>query len=246
MDYRGKVRGEVVRDLEGDGDFRSAECVAILQSADVVITNPPFSLFREYIAQLIAQGKKFLVIGNLNASAYSEIFPLFMENKVWYGPSIKSGDRAFEVPEHYPMKAAKSRVDQDGRRFVWVKGIRWFTNMPHKRRNERVRLYADYSPHDHPKYENYDAIEVSKVSEIPVDYDGVMGVPITFLDKHNPAQFEIVGLTSPAAHNGFWSKQFTPEDGPDWKKLNTNAGPVLEIDGVLRQKYKRILIRAKG
>jgi len=182
-----------VRHLEGDGDFRSAECIELLNQADIVVTNPPFSLFREYVATLIEHDKRFLTIGNMNATTYKEIFPLFQENKIWYGASIKSGDREFGVPKHYPLAAATTRVDMDGNRFLRVKGVRWFTNLDHRKRHEELILYKRYSPQEYPKYDNYDAIEVSKTAEIPIDWDGAMGVPISFLDKHNPDQFEIVG-----------------------------------------------------
>ncbi len=182
-----------VRCLEGDGDFRSDECIELLKQADIVVTNPPFSLFREYVAQLIEHDKKFLIIGNMNATTYKEIFPLFQENKIWYGASIKSGDREFGVPTDYPLRAATNRLDEHGRKFIRVKGVRWFTNLEHSRRREDLILYKRYSPEEYPRYDNYDAIEVSKTKEIPMDWDGAMGVPISFLDKHNPEQFEIVG-----------------------------------------------------
>lgn len=180
--------------LEGDGDFRSAECVEFLKEADIVVTNPPFSLFREYVAQLVKHNKKFLIIGNINAITYKEIFPLIRDNRIWIGPSIHSGDREFGVPDHYPLKAAGFRIDESGNKFIRVKGVRWFTNLDHRKRHEPLILYKKYTPEEYPKYDNYDAIEVSKVSEIPKDYFGVMGVPITFLDKYCPEQFEIVSF----------------------------------------------------
>lgn len=185
----------VMTRLEGDGDFRSAECIELLKQADIVVTNPPFSLFREYVAQLVEHGKKFVVIGNVNAITYKEIFPLIAQNKLWLGPSIKSGDREFRVPNTYPLQAAGFRVDDDGRKFIRVKGVRWFTNLDHQKRHERLTMYAQYDPEKYPTYVNYDAIEVSRVANIPYDYDGPMGVPITFLDKHNPEQFEIIGAS---------------------------------------------------
>ena len=180
-------------ELDGDGDFRSAECIELLKQADIVVTNPPFSLFREYVAQLMKYNKQFLIIGNMNATAYKEIFPLFKENRIWYGASIKSGDREFGVPDHYPLEAATSRVDKDGNKYIRVKGVRWFTNLDYKQRYEDLILYKKYSPEEYPKYDNYDAIEVSKTAEIPRDWLGHMGVPVSFFDKHNPEQFEIVG-----------------------------------------------------
>ncbi|MCY4218828.1 MAG: adenine-specific methyltransferase EcoRI family protein [Gammaproteobacteria bacterium] len=178
--------------LEGDGDFRSEECIRLLKQADIVVTNPPFSLFREYVAQLVENGKRFLIIGSMNAVTYKEIFPLIKDNRLWYGPSISSGDREFGIPDHYPLTAATHRTDASGRKFVRVKGVRWFTNLDHKKRHEELILGRKYTPEDYPKYDNYDAINVDKVADIPEDYPDAMGVPITFLDKYNPDQFEIL------------------------------------------------------
>ena len=182
-----------VHPLSGDGDFRSAESIELLNQADIVVTNPPFSLFKEYIAQLIAHDKQFLIIGNMNAVTYKEIFPLFQKNMVWYGPSIRSGDREFGVPADYPLTAAGTRVDEHGNKFVRVKGVRWFTNLDYPERHEDLILYKRYNAADYPKYVNYDAIDVASYRDIPVDYDGVMGVPITLLDHLNPDQFELLG-----------------------------------------------------
>lgn len=183
--------------LNGDGDFRSEECIEILKKADVVVTNPPFSLFRKYVSQLVEHDKKFLIVGNMNAITYKEIFPMIRDQKIWLGASIKSGDREFGVPDHYPLNVATSRVDDRGKKFIRVKGVRWFTNLEHERRNEELILTKKYCPGDYPKYDNYDAINVSKTADIPGDYDGEMGVPISFLDKHNPNQFEIIGMDRP-------------------------------------------------
>lgn len=180
--------------LDGDGDFRSKECIKLLEEADIVVTNPPFSLFREYVAQLIKYDKKFLIIGNVNAITYKEIFPLIMANKLWLGASIHSGDRKFNVPDDYPLTAAGCGIDSDGKKYIRVKGVRWFTNLDYKERHEELILYRSYNPDDYPKFDNYDAINVDKTSDIPFDYDGVMGVPITFMDKYNPDQFEIVAF----------------------------------------------------
>ena len=188
-----------IRHLEGDGDFRSQECIDILKQADIVVTNPPFSLFREYVAQLIEHGKRFLIIGNLNAVTYKDFFPLIKDEKVWFGPSIKSGDRTFGVPDHYPLEAATAWVDEDGNRFIKVKGVRWFTNLDFPQRHQDLILYCRYTPEDYPMYDGYDIINVDKTAMIPMDYGGgVMGVPITFLDKHNPDQFEILGIANSA------------------------------------------------
>ena len=181
--------------LEGNGDYRSAECIELLKEADIVVTNPPFSKFRDYVALLMEYDKDFIIIGNVNAVSYKEIFPLIKENKVWLGASIHSGDRAFYVPDDYPLEAAGCGVDEaTGRKFIRVKGVRWFTTLDHRQRHEGLDLYKRYDPENYPKYDNYDAINVDVTKEIPCDYAGVMGVPITFLDKYSPDQFEIVGL----------------------------------------------------
>lgn len=182
-------------ELEGDGDFASDECLALMDESDIVVTNPPFSLFRKYVATLIEHEKHFIIIGNVNAVTYKEIFPLIMNNKMWMGASIHSGDRAFYVPDDYSLDAAGCGVDENGRRFIRVKGVRWYTNLDIKQRHEEMVLVEWYKPEDYPTYVNYDAIDVSKTCEIPRDYAGVMGVPITFLDKYNPEQFEILGIS---------------------------------------------------
>ncbi len=208
--------------LQGNGDFRSPECIALLHEADIVVTNPPFSLFREYVAQLITYNKKFIIIGNVNAITCKEIFPLISNNNMWLGASIHSGDREFRVPENYPLKAAGFRTDDNGNKFIRVKGVRWFTNLDYPQRHEELVLYKRYTPEEYPKYDNYDAINVDKTTDIPYDYDGIMGVPITFVDKYNPRQFEILGLDD---HRVSWRGR-----GPDLH------GETL---------YRRIIIRKK-
>src|SRR5882762_7925034 len=192
-------------DIYPGGDFRSPECIALLKSADIVVTNPPFSLFREYVAQLAEDGKKFLVIGNVQALTYKEIFPLVKSDKLWMGVTIHSGDREFRVPDHYPLNAAGCRVDENGVKYIRVKGVRWYTNLDHGRRHQKLPLMTmednlRFSKHReikgraaYDRYDNYNAIEVPFTDAIPSDYDGVIGVPITFLDKYNPDQFEILG-----------------------------------------------------
>ena len=213
-----------IRELKGDGDFRSAECIELLKEADIVVTNPPFSLFREYVAQLVEYQKQFLIIGNVNAISYKNIFELIQANRLWLGKSIHSGDREFEVPASYPLNAAGCRESADGKRFIKVKGVRWFTNLDYAARHEDLVLYETYSPEKYPTYDNYAAINVNKTAEIPMDYNGIMGVPITFLDKYNPDQFEIVGLDRYVADNPEYGHRFT-------------------IDG--KETYARILIRRK-
>lgn len=181
-----------IKPLKGDGDFRSKECIELLKQADIVVTNPPFSLFREYVAQLTEYDKKFLIIGNMNAITYKEIFKLIKENKLWLGASIHSGDREFGVPDDYPLNAASCRIDNEGKKFIRVKGVRWFTNLDYKERHEDLILYKQYSPEEYPAFDHYDAINVDKTKDIPMDYKGLIGVPITFMDKYNPDQFEIL------------------------------------------------------
>lgn len=185
-----------VTELQGNGDFASDECTQYLKQADIVVTNPPFSLFREYVKQLMDYNKKFIIIGNQNAITYKEIFPYIKEDKLWMG--YKSGDMAFTVPDYYEAKETRYWVDENGQKWRSLGNVCWFTNVEHDKRNTPLDLYKTYNPKDYPTYDNYDAIEVSKVAEIPSDYDGVMGVPITFLDKYCPTQFEIIGITENA------------------------------------------------
>lgn len=218
--------------LNGDGDFRSNECVEILKEADIVVTNPPFSLFREFVAQLMEYGKQFLIIGNINAITYKEIFPLVKQNKIWMGYSIHSGDREFRVPDDYPLEAAGSRVDCEGRKYIRVKGVRWYTNMDYVERHTDLELWRSYSNEKYPAFDNYRAIEVGATADIPEDYDGIMGVPITFLDKYNPDQFEILGCTE-SEGKGF--------SCGIWIEESKVAQPLIHGE----RKYKRIFIRKR-
>lgn len=227
-------------ELEGNGDFRSPECLALLDEADIVVTNPPFSLFREYVAVLMEHKKSFVIIGNINAVTYKEFFPLIMNNEVWIGPSIHSGDRAFYVPDDYPLSAAGCGIDVNGRKFIRVKGIRWFTNLDVKQRHEEMILVKRYNSEDYPKYVNYDAIEVSKTSDIPCDYDGKMGVPITFMDKYCPEQFEILGYSLDLA----WPISQHVPTGKTYVK-GGNRFYLDEGEAQLRRLYDRIVIRNK-
>ncbi|MDO9858045.1 adenine-specific methyltransferase EcoRI family protein [Glaesserella parasuis] len=193
--------------LQQNGDFRSPECIEILKQSDIVVTNPPFSLFREYVAQLIEYEKKFVIVGNQNAITYKETFKLIKENKIWLGN--KSGDMAFRVPDYYEEKATRYWQDETGQKWRSLGNICWFTNLDHAKRHEELLLYNTYSAEEYPKYDNYDAIEVSKTKDIPIDYQGAMGVPITFLDKYNPEQFEIIGLDRYVKDNPNYGKRFT-------------------------------------
>lgn len=248
-------------ELYGDGDFRSEECLALLDEADIVVTNPPFSLFREYVATLMKHEKKFIIIGNVNAITYKEVFPLIMENRLWFGASIHSGDRKFYVPDDYPLNAAGCGVDEDGRRFIRVKGVRWYTNLDLKQRHEEMILVKRYSPTAYQRYDNYDAINVDKTSDIPCDYAGTMGVPITFLDKYSPDQFEILGITKTwfgGASKTYGVQEQVDKNGKTSSVTKLNDGPVLKVDTpptgktyyvvdgeYYIQAYARILIRNK-
>lgn len=239
--------------LDGDGDFRSREITQLRNEADFIITNPPFSLFREFLKWIIDGGKQFSVIGNMNAITYKEVFPLLKDNKIWLGPSISSGDREFGVPKEYPLNAAGWRIDEEGKHFIRVKGVRWYTNIEHGKRHEPLPLMtmADnlkFSRHkdlrlrkEYQHYDNYDAIEVPYTDAIPSDYDGVMGVPISFLDKYCPEQFRLLGITDRGNEYGIKTREYTPEDTPHFGDLNRRGA--IMVDGELKSTYARILIQ---
>lgn len=233
----------------GPGDFRSAECIALLKQADIVVTNPPFSLFREYVAQLVKHEKKFLIIGNMQAITYNEVFPLIKADKLWLGATIHSGDREFRVPDHYPLNAAGSRIDENGVKYIRVKGVRWYTNLDHGRRHEKLPLMTmedniKFSKHrevrgcGYESYCNLDALEVPFTDAIPSDFDGIMGVPITFLDKYNPDQFEIIA-------NGDDRDEMealgVPPLGPEY--VGNTGRRKVGVPSTKKAAYKRILIR---
>jgi hypothetical protein len=180
--------------FKGDGDFRSAECIELLKQADIVVTNPPFSLFREYVEQLVSYKKKFIIIGNVNAITYKEIFKLIKENMVWLGINLGRGISGFIVPEHYELYGTEARIDELGNRVVSPNNCLWLTNLDTFKRHEDIVLVKKYygNEDEYPKYDNYDGINVNKTKDIPSDYEGAMGVPITFLHKFNPDQFEII------------------------------------------------------
>ena len=198
LEYNGDKNGDKtpnaeeigIIELQGDGDFRSAESIELLKQADIVVTNPPFSLFREYVAQLVEYDKKFIIVGSMNSITYKEIFQLIKENKIWLGNGFSAGNAYFSTP-HIKEFAAGVYNEETG--LVKFRNIHWFTNLDIEKRHEELDLFKHYTPEEYPKYDNYNAIEVSKTKEIPGDYKGVMGVPITFLDKYNPDQFEIIG-----------------------------------------------------
>ena len=230
-----------VMSLLKTGDFRSEECIALLKEADIVVTNPPFSLFREYIGQLMEYGKKFLIIGNQNNITYKEVFPLIKDNEIWLG--YKSGDMAFKVPENSESRATRYWEDENGQKWRSLGNICWFTNLDHNKRHEELDLVCRYSEEEYPSYDNYDAIEVGKIADIPFDYQGTMGVPITFLDKYCPSQFDILGITDRGNEYGIKTKEYTPKDSPKYGDLNRRGA--IKVNGVLKSTYARILIRNK-
>ncbi len=219
-----------IKELKGDGDFRSKESIELLKQADIVVTNPPFSLFREYISQLIEFDKKFLIIGNQNAITYKEIFQYIKEDKLWLG--YKSGDMAFKVPEHYEARETRYWEDDNGQKWRSMGNICWFTNLDIQKRHEELILFKNYNENEYPKFDLYNAINVGKVADIPVDYKGAMGVPITFLDKYNPNQFEILN-----------SNEYRINDSVPYKE----HGLIKDKEGAINGKptYVRILIRNK-
>lgn len=244
LDYDGK---EITKTpLEQNGDFRSPEAIEILKEVDIVVTNPPFSIFREYVAQLIEYGKNFIIIGNMNAITYKEVFPLIRDGKVWLGQN--NGVMEFVIPDEAPVKSGQ-RIDEEGVRYQKFGNIVWYTNMNMPRRNQDLILYENYSPENYPTYDNYDAINVDRVNQIPQDHKGVMGVPITFLTRHNPEQFEIIELSRYIKTKGM-TKEFVKdyyssgqkgqisEGHPDLCYYNNEKRPVVP--------YMRILIQRKS
>ena len=188
--------------LKGNGDFRSDECIKLLEQADIVVTNPPFSLFREYVAQLVEYNKKFLILGDQNAVTYKETFGFIKENKLWHGYD-NGGTKWFQVPNDYDIETESRIKIENGTKFFSMGRIVWYTNLDTTKRHEKIELYKKYTPKEFPKYDNYDVINVDKVADIPMDYKGVMGVPITFVDKYSPAQFEILGVANSARWIGY-------------------------------------------
>jgi hypothetical protein len=237
LEYTGDKNGNNVPDpaeigikhLQGDGDFRSQESIELLKQADIVVTNPPFSLFREYLTQLIEYDKNFIIVGHQNAITYKEVFNLIKENKLWLGID-NGGTKWFAVQDHYDIATATRKKVENGQKYFSMGNVVWFTNLPHKKRNEDLILYKTYNETEFPNYDNYNAINIDKVADIPIDYTGFMGVPITFLDKYNPAQFEMLGIMN------------TGEENKGIRYEGTAHGRPL-VNGV--EKYLRILIKNK-
>ena len=225
---------ELRKPLKGDGDFRSEECVEILRGADVVITNPPFSLFRDFIDLLVAEKKDFLFLMNGLAVAYKTVIKLFSENKCWLGHSIHSGDVEFQVPESYPLKGQGYRISDNGERFLRVTSIRWLTSIDCGKRPTPIPLIETYSPEKYPSFDNFPAINVDSSKEIPSDYYGLMGVPITFLDKWNPEQFEVVDCLN----------RYTVLDSQGTNEhIQAIKSHAANVNGT--PKYARVIIRRK-
>lgn len=224
--------------LAGDGDFRSSESIELLKQADIVVTNPPFSLFREYVAQLVEYEKKFLIIGNTNALTYKEIFKLIKDDKLQTGYTNFNVGMFFVVPDEWEQY---HHIDKDGKKIVRVSASCWFTNLEVEKHKENITLYKKYKSEEYPKYENYDAINVDKYTDIPYDYSGAMGVPITFIDKYNPNQFEIVGFTHRNDPYNLKTKIYTKEDGDNFNDLN--GSPITKEGSNRKFIYMRIIIK---
>jgi hypothetical protein len=246
--------------LKGDGDFRSEEIVKLRDESDFIITNPPFSLFRHFLSWIVSANKKFLIIGNMNAITYKEVFPLIMSNNMWLGPTITSGDREFQVPNEYPVTASGWRIDGDGKKYLRIKGVRWFSNIDHGRRHQilplmtmsdNIKFNKKLKGKSYDTYDNFDAIEVPFTDAIPSDYDGVMGVPISFLDKYNPDQFEIIGNGQTMANElgikpvgqkfveDYYSQGNKGQINAKWNNLVYHVGETVYVP------YQRILIKHK-
>lgn len=250
LEYTGDKNGnrmpdpsEFMTKMIDTGDFRSEECIKLLKEADIVITNPPFSLFREYVAQLEKYNKKFLILGNMNAITYKEVFRLIKDNKLWAGYGF---NMSLVYRSSYKNNLESNRIfviskGYDPDIYIKVPAINWFTNLETKKRYEKLILYKKYTPEEYLKYDNYNAINVDKVSEIPIDYNGAMGVPITFLNKYNPDQFEIIWIADRQNSEGLRTKTYTAKDFKNYNDLN--RGPVINVNGELKVVYMRILIK---
>ena len=258
LEYNGDKNGDKIPnadeigvvELQGDGDFRSEESIAFLKEADIIVTNPPFSLFREYVEQLIKHDKKFIIVGHQNAITYKEIFKLIQENKMWLGYGFKGGAGHF-INEHYDNYATAADKKEG---MIRVSGVVWFTNLEINKRNEYLDLFKEYTSEEYPKYDNYDAINVNKTKEIPCDYAGVMGVPITFLNKFNPEQFEIIGQgqgnlyreLTPEGLSAKFVKDYYKFGGTGFIKENHPVLGYYDLSGKPIIPYMRILIKNKN
>lgn len=234
--------------LDGNGDFRSKECIELLKEADIVVTNPPFSLFREYVAQLIENNKKLLILGSQNAITYKEIFRFIKENKLWLGYD-NGGTKWFQVPMDYDIPTESRIKIENGVKFFSMGSVVWYTNLDTAKRHEELTLYKKYTLEEYPKYENYDAINVDKNSEIPIDYGGAIGVPITFLDKYNPEQFEIIGLGISNSGKEFGVKPYK-EEHKKYRREVQKRGAVdgdlyMITNGIVDVPYARVIIKNK-
>lgn len=273
LEYKGHKNGDRIpnpeeigiHELQGDGDFRSQECIELLKQADIVVTNPPFSLFRDYVNQLIEYEKKFLIVGTWNAISYKETFKLIKENKLWIGINSNRNFSGFIVPKHYSMHGTEARVDEKGNRIVSTNNTCWFTNLDNAKRHEELILYKNYNPEEYPDYENFEAINVDKTNDIPLDYKGLMGVPITFLDKYNPNQFEIIalGIVGSIDFTSNRKMEILDKAGIPTKKFTSNAKGTLyrlfnpekdkspafkdaETGALYSSIYARVIIRNKN
>lgn len=253
LEYTGDKNGDNIpnpeeigiHELEGDGDFRSAESIELLKKADIVVTNPPFSLFREYVAQLVEYDKQFIIVGHQNAITYKEIFKLIKEDKLWLGFGFTGGAAHF-INQHYEDYATAGD-HKDG--MIRVSGVHWFTNLDIRKRHEDLILFKPYIPEEYPSYENYDAINVNKTKDIPMDFRGVIGVPITFLDKYNPDQFEIIGLGISNSGIECGVKPYKPEHKKYRKEIQKRGAVDGDLyimkNGIVEVPYARILIKNK-
>ena len=253
LEYTGDKNGNNVPDaeeigikhLQGDGDFRSKECIELLKQADIVVTNPPFSLFREYVSQLVEYDKKFVIIGHQNAITYKEIFKLIKENKIWLGFGFTGGAGHFINTQYENYATATDKKEG----MIRVSGVHWFTNLDINKRHEDLILYKNYTPEEYPKYENFDAINVNITKDIPVDYSGAMGVPITLLDKYNPEQFEIIGLGISNSGLEVGVQPYKPEHKKYRKEIQKRGAVDGDLymmkNGIVEVPYARILIRNK-
>ena len=253
LEYTGDKNGNNVPDaeeigikhLQGDGDFRSKECIELLKQADIVVTNPPFSLFREYVSQLVEYDKKFVIIGHQNAITYKEIFKLIKENKIWLGFGFTGGAGHFINTQYENYATATDKKEG----MIRVSGVHWFTNLDINKRHEDLILYKKYNEEEYPKYENFDAINVDVTKDIPVDYTGAMGVPITFIDKYNPDQFEIIGLGISNSGIEIGVQPYKPEHKRYRKEIQKRGAVDGDLymmkNGIVEVPYARILIKNK-